>query len=49
MSDADVSGRLARTFIEAVPPTSVEAFRQEIATDLAKWTRVVREARIEQQ
>jgi tripartite-type tricarboxylate transporter receptor subunit TctC len=49
MSDTDVSGRLARTFIEAVPPTSVEAFRQEIATDLAKWTRVVREARIEQQ
>jgi hypothetical protein len=49
MSDPDVSTRLARTFIQAVPPTSAEAFREEIAADLAKWTRVVRDARIEQQ
>ena len=49
MSDPGVSQRLAQTFIEAVPPTTPEAFAQEIAADLAKWTRVVRDARIEQQ
>jgi tripartite-type tricarboxylate transporter receptor subunit TctC len=49
MSDASVSQRLAQTYIEAVPPTTPEAFAQEIAADLAKWTRVVRDARIEQQ
>ncbi|WP_372619079.1 Bug family tripartite tricarboxylate transporter substrate binding protein [Falsiroseomonas sp.] len=49
MGDAAVVAKLAQTFIEAVPPVSAEAFAQEIAADLAKWTRVVREARIEQQ
>lgn len=48
MTDPAIVERLARTFIEAVPPTSAEAFAQEIASDLAKWTRVVREARLEQ-
>jgi tripartite-type tricarboxylate transporter receptor subunit TctC len=49
MRDQVVVTKLAQTFIEAVPPTSATAFTQEIASDLAKWTRVVREARIEQQ
>ncbi len=49
MRDQAVVTKLAQTFIEAVPPASAEAFAQEIASDLAKWTRVVREARIEQQ
>ena len=49
MSDPGVSQRLATTFIEAVQPTTQEAFAQEIASDLAKWTRVVRDARIEPQ
>jgi tripartite-type tricarboxylate transporter receptor subunit TctC len=49
MRDPAVVAKLAQTFIEAVPPAPVEAFRQEIDADLAKWTRVVREARIEQQ
>lgn len=49
MSDREVATRLAQTFIEAVPPTTPEAFSREIAADLAKWTRVVRDARIEQQ
>lgn len=49
MSDPAVARRLAATFIEAVPPTPPEAFAAEITADLAKWTRVVREARIEVQ
>ena len=47
--DQAVVAKLAQTFVEAAPPVSVAAFTQEIASDLAKWTRVVREARIEQQ
>jgi tripartite-type tricarboxylate transporter receptor subunit TctC len=49
MRDPAIVQKLAQTFIEAVPPNSAEAFAQEIASDLAKWTRVVRDARIEQQ
>ena len=49
MADAGVARRLAQTFIEAVPPAPPEAFAAEIAADLAKWTRVVREARVEVQ
>ena len=49
MSDEGVVRRLAQTFIQAFPPEAPEAFGQEIARDLAKWTRVVREARIEPQ
>lgn len=49
MRDQSIVTKLAQTFIEAVPPTSAEAFAREIASDLAKWTRVVAEARIERQ
>lgn len=49
MSDAGVARRLAQTFIQAFPPEAPEAFGREIAADLAKWTRVVRDARIEPQ
>jgi tripartite-type tricarboxylate transporter receptor subunit TctC len=49
MRDPAVVAKLAQTFVEAVPPTSAAAFAQEIASDLAKWTRVVGEARIERQ
>jgi tripartite-type tricarboxylate transporter receptor subunit TctC len=49
MSDTGVARRLAQTFIQAFPPDTPAAFSQEIARDLAKWTRVVREARIEPQ
>jgi tripartite-type tricarboxylate transporter receptor subunit TctC len=49
MSDAGIARRLAQTFIGAFPPEAPAAFGAEIARDLAKWTRVVREARIEPQ
>ena len=49
MSDESVARRLAQTFIQAYPPDAPEAFGREIASDLAKWTRVVRDARIEPQ
>jgi len=49
VSDAGVTRRLAQTFIQAFPPEAPAVFGQEIARDLAKWTRVVREARIELQ
>ncbi len=49
MLDPEVKSKLALQFIEAVPPATPESFTQEIAADLAKWTRVVREAKIEPQ
>ncbi|WP_270933142.1 Bug family tripartite tricarboxylate transporter substrate binding protein [Falsiroseomonas oryzae] len=49
MSDSGVARRLAQTFIQAFPPDAPDAFGREIAADLAKWTRVVRDARIEPQ
>ncbi|WP_439548393.1 Bug family tripartite tricarboxylate transporter substrate binding protein [Falsiroseomonas sp.] len=49
MRDPAVVAKLAQTFVEAAPPVSVAAFTQEIASDLAKWSRVIRDARIEQQ
>jgi tripartite-type tricarboxylate transporter receptor subunit TctC len=49
MSDQAIVTKLAQTYIEAVPPGLTAEFAQEIASDLAKWTRVVREARIEPQ
>jgi len=49
MRDPAVVAKLAQTFVEAVAPTSAAAFAEEIASDLAKWTRVVAEARIERQ
>lgn len=49
MGEPSVARRLAQTFIGAYQPGPPEGFGREIANDLAKWTRVVREARIEPQ
>jgi len=49
MSDEGVARKLAQTFIQASPPDAPDVFAREIASDLAKWTRVAREAKIEPQ
>ncbi|MGG5809296.1 Bug family tripartite tricarboxylate transporter substrate binding protein [Falsiroseomonas sp. CW058] len=49
MGDPAVASKLAQTYIEAVVPGGPEPFAREIASDLAKWTGVVRDARIEPQ
>jgi tripartite-type tricarboxylate transporter receptor subunit TctC len=49
MSDPMIATKLAQQFVQAVPPTTPQLFAEEIASDLAKWRRVVREARIEPQ
>jgi tripartite-type tricarboxylate transporter receptor subunit TctC len=49
MAEPALISRFASQFVEAVVPASPERFASEIASDLAKWTRVARDAKIEPQ
>lgn len=49
MADPAMITRLKEQYLEAVTPPEPSAFAGEIAADLARWTKVVRDARLDQQ
>jgi len=49
LTDPAVSQRFAAQNVEVAPPEPAARFREIIEAELARWRRVVREARIEMQ